>query len=222
MDITKKTPQSDKGSQLWWITLFAVAAFTVMFIFKTAGGFDFWYWMSSNLLVLLSLTFILDKSNIAEIKRDVHENFWKKVMMGLLAAVLLFIVFYIGNYLIRIIFERAGEGIENVYAFKQEAAPWRIGLLMLLVIGPGEELFWRGYLQRKLGLRFGKMTGFILATILYTAVHIATGNMVLVLAALICGVFWGWLYMKYQSMTINIISHTVWDIGVFILLPFTA
>jgi hypothetical protein len=66
------------------------------------------------------------------------------------------------------------------------------------------------------------MYGFIFATVLYTVVHIATGNMVLVLAALICGLFWGWLYMRYQSMLINVISHTVWDIGVFLLLPFTA
>jgi membrane protease YdiL (CAAX protease family) len=64
------------------------------------------------------------------------------------------------------------------------------------------------------------MWGFILATSLYTAVHVATGNMVLVLAALVCGIFWGWLYMRYKSMLINVVSHTVWDILVFLILPF--
>ena len=213
---------SVKGNQLWWITLFAVALFTTMFIFKQAGGFDFWYWMSSNLLVLLSLVFILDKSNAQEIISDFRKNPYRKIFMGLIAAVALFVVFYAGNILIRLIIEGAGEGIQNVYSFKQEASPWRIALLMLLIIGPGEELFWRGYLQRRLGMRFGKTPGFLVATFLYTAVHIATGNMVLVLAALVCGLFWGWLYMKYRSMIINVISHTVWDVGVFILLPFTA
>jgi len=211
-----------KGNQLWLVTLFAVALFTIMFIFKQAGGFDFWYWMSSNLVILLSLVFILDHSNGLEIRNDLKDGLLRKVVMGIVAAVSLFIVFYVGNILIRYIFEQAGQGIENVYAFKQEASPLRIALLMLIIIGPGEELFWRGYLQRKLGLRFGKMNGFIFATALYTIVHVATGNLVLVLAALICGIFWGWLYMRYRSMTINIISHTVWDVGVFILLPFTA
>ena len=210
------------GNQLWWITLFAVALFTLMFIFKQAGGFDFWYWMSTNLVLLLSLVFILDKSNGQEIISDLNDGMPRKILYGLGAAVVLFLVFYVGNIFIRFIFEQAGQGIENVYAFKQEASPLRIGLLMLIIIGPGEELFWRGYLQRKLGLKYGKMNGFILATALYTIVHVATGNMVLVLAALICGLFWGWLYMKYKSMTINVISHTVWDVGVFILLPFTA
>jgi len=213
---------TSKGSQLWLITLFATVLFVVMFIFKQIGGFDFWYWMSSNLLILLSLVFVLDKSNVNEIRRDLSEQVGSKILIGIIAALALFALFYVGNILIRLIFERAGEGIQNVYAFKQEAAPIRIGLLMLLIIGPGEELFWRGYLQRRLGLKFGKMTGFILATTLYTVVHIATGNMVLVLAAFICGVFWGWLYMQYKSMIINVVSHTVWDIGVFLLLPFSS
>ncbi len=216
------TKNIDKGNQLWWVTLFASTLFIVMFVFKQVGGFDFWYWMSSNLLVLLTLVFILDRSNGKELKRDLGEHLLRKVIFGIIAAIALFVVFYVGNILIRLLFEKAGDGIQNVYSFKQQAAPIRIGLLMLLIIGPGEELFWRGYLQRRLGLKFGKMTGFILATFLYTVVHLATGNMVLVLAALICGVFWGWLYMKYKSMTINIISHTVWDIAVFLLLPFTA
>lgn len=211
-----------KGGQLWLVTFLAVVLFVIMFIYKQLGGFDFWYWMSSNLLILLTLAFVLDPANQSEIRRDLGKNIGQKILLGLLAAVLLFIVFYLGNILIRLIFERAGEGIQNVYSFKQEAEPWRIGLLMLLVIGPGEELFWRGYLQRRISLKYGATKGFILATALYTLVHVATGNAVLVLAALICGLFWGWLYLRFNSMIINVISHTVWDIGVFLLLPFHA
>jgi membrane protease YdiL (CAAX protease family) len=211
-----------KGDQLWWVTLFAVALFTVMFTIRQAGAFDFWYWMSSNLLLLLTLVFILDRGNAREIRRDLGTNITRKLLTGILAAAILFLVFYVGNIFIRFLFERAGEGIQNVYSFKQDADPLRIGLLMLLVIGPGEELFWRGYLQRRLGTRYGKWAGFVMATTLYTVVHIATGNMVLVLAALVCGLFWGWLYLRYRSMIINVVSHTVWDIGVFLLLPFSS
>lgn len=211
-----------KGDQLWWVTLFAVALFTVMFTIRQAGAFDFWYWMSSNLLFLLTLVFILDRENAREIRKDLAEKVPLKLAIGILAALALFLVFYFGNILIRLVFEKAGEGIQNVYSFKQDADPFRIGLLMLLVIGPGEELFWRGYLQRRLGAGYGKWAGFAMATTLYTVVHIATGNMVLVLAALVCGLFWGWLYLRYRSMLINVVSHTVWDIGVFLLLPFSS
>jgi membrane protease YdiL (CAAX protease family) len=91
---------------------------------------------------------------------------------------------------------------------------------MLLIIGPGEELFWRGFVQRRLEIKKGKKSGLVLATALYTVVHIFTGNIILLIAALTCGIFWGWLYQKYRSMIINMISHSLWDVMVFIILPF--
>jgi hypothetical protein len=42
----------------------------------------------------------------------------------------------------------------------------------------------------------------------------------LIVAALVAGLFWGWMYMRYNSMVMNIVSHTVWDIAVFLILPF--
>jgi uncharacterized protein len=204
----------------WSLSLIAVLLFSVMFVFRQAGQFDFWWWMSANLLVILSLAFIFDKENLRQLKDDLATSIGKKVLRGFLFALLLFIAFYFGNIIIRYIIAAAGEGIAQVYGFKQDAPAWRIALLMLLIIGPGEELFWRGFLQRRLQLKLGANAGFLVATALYTAVHIFTGNIVLVLAALTCGLFWGWLYKKYHSMTINIVSHTIWDIMVFILLPF--
>jgi len=209
-----------KGKATWLITLFAVVLFVIMFINKQAGVFDFWYWMSANLIVVISLAFLTDKENLLLLMKDIAEKPFKKILMGLGFAFILFMVFYVGNIAIRFILEKAGEGIQNVYAFKQDAPPWRIVLLMALIIGPGEEIFWRGYLQRKLSLYFGENQGFIWATFLYTIVHVFTGNIVLVLAALICGIFWGFLYKKYGSITINMVSHTVWDIFVFIIMPF--
>lgn len=209
-----------KGKTTWLITLLAVALFVVMFINKQAGKFDFWYWMSANLIVVISLAFLTDRENLLLLKKDFNENLIKKILLGLGFAFILFVVFYLGNIFIRLILEKAGEGIQNVYSFKQDAPPWRIVLLMALIIGPGEEIFWRGYLQRKLSLFFGENQGYVWATFLYTIVHVFTGNMVLVLAALICGIFWGFLYKKYNSMTINIVSHTVWDIVVFVIIPF--
>ncbi|MBE0638347.1 MAG: CPBP family intramembrane metalloprotease [Bacteroidales bacterium] len=202
------------------ITLLAVVMFSVMFVIRQAGAFDFWYWMSTNLVVILSIVFLLDNENLRLLQFDFKTSPLKKMLMGLAFAALLFVVFYLGNIALRIVLDSAGEGINQVYGFKQEAPDWRIVILMLVIIGPGEELFWRGFLQRRLQMNFGVNPGFLVATFLYTAVHLFTGNLVLVLAALTCGLFWGWLYKKHHSMIINIVSHTVWDILVFIVLPF--
>ena len=200
----------------WTITILAAILFVPLFVTRGIAWLDFWWWLAANLVLLLMLVASLDGDWREGVRGDLRARIPFKIGLGLLSAGVLFGVFYVGNILIRMIFEGSGEGIQNVYSFKQEAAPLRIGILMLLVIGPGEELFWRGYLQRKFTIRYGKLTGFILATTIYTVVHIATGNMVLVLAAFICGIFWGWLYMRYKSMIINVVSHTVWDIFVFL------
>ena len=41
----------------------------------------------------------------------------------------------------------------------------------------------------------------------------------LVLAAGVCGLFWGFLYLRTGSLLINLVSHTAWDIAIFLLFP---
>lgn len=207
-------------ASLFFIAVLAVLMFSPMFVIHELGAFDFWWWMSANLVILLFISLILDRNYAGILRKDFSSGILKKTGLGLLSALFLYIVFFAGNYLSRKWFNFASPGIENVYSFKGNASGWRIALLMILVIGPGEELFWRGYLQRNIAARAGKWPGLVLALVLYTGVHIFTGNFMLIMAALICGFFWGWLYLKYNSMVINVISHTIWDITVFLLLPF--
>lgn len=202
------------------ITVAGVVLFSVMFIFKKTDWFGFWYWMSANLIILLSFVFYTDSQNLKLLVNDFKENLVKKAILGLVFALILFMIFYFGNYLLGILYSGAGVEIKRVYDFKQNASDLRILILMLLIIGPGEELFWRGFVQRRLEIKKGKKSGLGLATALYTVVHIFTGNIILLIAALTCGIFWGWLYQKYRSMIINMISHSLWDVMVFIILPF--
>ena len=202
------------------ITVAGVVLFSVMFIFKKTDWFGFWYWMSANLIILLSFVFYTDSQNLKLLVNDLEENLVKKAILGLVFALILFMIFYFGNYLLGILYSGAGVEIKRVYDFKQNASDLRILILMLLIIGPGEELFWRGFVQRRLEIKKGKKSGLVLATALYTVVHIFTGNIILLIAALTCGIFWGWLYQKYRSMIINMISHSLWDVMVFIILPF--
>lgn len=218
--MTSLSPSNFPLSRLLPITVLAIVLFSPMFILHRVGAFDFWWWMSSNLILLLTLAIFLDYSYRKYLKDDFSSDQLRKVLFGTGSAVVLYFLFFAGNKLSRLMFDFAGEGISNVYAFKGNAEGIRIGILMLLVIGPGEEFFWRGFLQRHFQDRLGKWQGFILATIIYTGVHILTGNVMLILAALVAGLFWGWLFMRYNSMLMNIISHTIWDISVFLLLPF--
>jgi len=203
-------------------TLLAILLFVPLFITRGLGPIDFWWWLSANLIILISITFFRDPAWMQAIRHDMADNIPFKIGIGVLSALLLYGVFFVGNFFSRNIFTFAGSGIQDVYAFKMGVSKFRIALLMIFIIGPGEELFWRGFLQRNLQIKAGKYLGFALATGIYTVIHLGSGNIMLVLAAGMCGLFWGYLYLRYNSMVLNIISHTLWDVTVFLLFPFTA
>ena len=203
----------------WLMTIFASLLFTLLFITQGFGCLDFWWLMSVNILILLIGVAILDKGWRQELLNDFKTQLFNKVTLGFVFAIILYVVFYVGNILSRQIFAFAGSSINAVYQFKTSASPIRIALLMIFLIGPGEELFWRGFLQRRLSLSYGPLFGFLISTAIYTLIHVGSGNPMLVLAAGICGLFWGGLYLKYRSLVLNIVSHTVWDVCIFLLYP---
>jgi len=212
---------TDRSRRPYLVAVLAAALFVPLFVVRGLGAFDFWWWMSADIAVLLVLTASIDRRQLAAIAADIVDRPAVKIGLGLLAAVGLYAVFFAGNILARRILPFAGAGISQVYGFKTGASPLRVIFLMALVIGPGEELFWRGYLQRNFQDRCGGFGGFLLATALYTLVHAGSGNPMLVLAAAVCGLFWGYLYLRTKSVLLVLISHTVWDLAVFILFPFT-
>lgn len=200
--------------------LSAVALFPPLFRFGRIGPLDFWWAMSTILIGLILIGSAGDRVWIRGILLDFRSRPARNLLLGVLTAVLLYAVFLAGNALSRMLLPFAGEGIRRVYAFKNGASPLRIAILMGLVIGPGEELFWRGLVQHRWQARFGDRPGYLLAACLYTLVHIPSGNPMLILAAGVCGLFWGWLYFRFRSILLVIVSHTLWDLAVFLLIPF--
>jgi membrane protease YdiL (CAAX protease family) len=96
---------------------------------------------------------------------------------------------------------------------------WLIALLLFFVTGPAEELYWRGYLQKNLMARFGRWQGWLLATVIYAAVHIWSFNFMLIGAAFVAGAFWGGMYLHLKNLAPVIISHSVWSMVIFAVFP---
>lgn len=78
-------------------------------------------------------------------------------------------------------------------------SPWLLAALLLLLIGPAEEIFWRGYVQRTLSKRWNPNAGFVVATLIYALVHAGSCNFMLVMAALVVGAAWGALYRFFRT-----------------------
>jgi membrane protease YdiL (CAAX protease family) len=201
------------------ISLLAAALFGPLLALRRLGPLDFWWGMSLSIVILVSLGYMKDASYRASTRLDWREGVARKIGLGLATALLLYGIFWAGGSLSRAALPSAGKEIAAVYSFKQEASAIRMGLLIVLIIGPGEELFWRGFVQRRWESSLGRTSGWLAAAAFYAAVHAGSGNFMLVLAALVCGLFWGALYSWSRSVLLVAVSHTVWDGLVFLLFP---
>ncbi len=143
----------------------------------------------------------------------------KNIILGIISAFLLYGVFFIGNEVSTFLFPFAKDQIQNIYLIRSGYEKIFIILILFFLIGPAEEIYWRGFVQNLTVKRFGNVKGIILSIILYTSIHIPSLNFMLISAAFVAGVFWGLMYFKFKSIYANIISHALWDCAIFVIFP---
>lgn len=208
-----------KNIYLWSVALAAVFFF-VMFSPWTAPYVNFWYTMTATAIILTSISLYSCRETIKELSNHSMKAWLWWILGGFLIAFVLWWAFWIGDKVSAWLFGFARPQVDMIYGMKSGTSPVVIALLLLFIIGPGEELFWRAFLQRRLMQRWGKNMGFIAATACYTLVHIWSFNFMLVMAALVAGCCWGFLYrLSPRLLPALIISHAVWDVCAFILFP---
>lgn len=184
----------------------------VMFSQWTAPHLNFWWAMTTSACVLIYLA-------TYDIKR-IKPFSYVEVLLGIGIAFVLWGVFWIGDKLSQELFTFARPQVDSIYHMKDGTPSWLIALLLLFIIGPAEELFWRGYVQRTLTQRWTANAGFVVTTLIYTAVHLPSMNFMLIMAAFTCGFCWGLLYRLFpQHFPAIVLSHALWDAAAFVWFP---
>ncbi len=138
---------------------------------------------------------------------------------GLGSAAGLYAIFQVGDRMARIIMPAGDREIAGIYELRSAAPRAAIATTLGLVIGPGEELFWRGLVQRGLMRRYGRVRGTLIASSIYGGIHLVSANLTLTGAAATAGLYWGALFAREQRLAPLIISHVSWDIWIFLVAP---
>lgn len=195
--------------------ILAAVLWTVMFSPWTASHVNFWWAMtgSATVLSLLATAF--------------RPGWWRNVhftvtdiMLGIAIAVALWGLFWVGDKLSQLMFDFARPQVDTIYSMKDGESPWLLTALMLFLIGPAEEIFWRGYVQQSFSERWNPNIGFVVTTLIYALVHVGSLNFMLTMAALVAGAAWGLLYRLFpRRFAAIILSHALWDVAVFIWFP---
>lgn len=141
------------------------------------------------------------------------------VLLGLSSAGVLYGIFQIGDRLSRRILPSGATDIDAIYGLDAHRPKWEIAARLAAIIGPAEELFWRGFLQKRLMRQYGTVTGTAMATAAYGGAHVVTGNLTLIGAATVAGAFWGGMAMLGAPPGSLIISHAFWDVFIFLIAP---
>ena len=134
-----------------------------------------------------------------------------QIALGLASAAGLYGIFRVGDTVARDVMPRGGEEIGDIYALRSLRSKEELAARLGLVIGPAEELFWRGFVQGR--------AGYLTATALYGGAHIVTENATLIGAATIAGAYWGLLRAVGVPLGALVVSHVAWDIWIFLVAP---
>jgi len=185
-----------------------------MFSPWTSPLVNFWWMMTFSAVCLTSLAFAFD--GIPSIDFNLRE-----ILLGVGFAFILWCVFWVGDKISQWLFSFARPQVDLIYGMKEGQNGFWISLVLLFVIGPAEELFWRGFVQKNLRKSLSANSGWLLCTFFYTIVHLPSFNFMLIMAALVCGLIWGGLYRFLpQHFGAIVISHALWDAAAFVWFPF--
>lgn len=207
---------SSADYRVWVAVGVAAVLWMVMFSPWTAHKVNFWYTMTASAVVLTTLATLF----CPEWYRSLRIT-WGQVALGVALAAVLWVVFWVGDKVSQWMFSFARPQVNLIYAMKSGTNPHIIALLLIFVIGPAEEIFWRGFVQRRLSQRWGADVGFVAALLLYTVIHVWALNLMLILAALVVGGCWGLFYrLRPQWLPALVVSHAVWDACAFVFFPF--
>ena len=174
------------------------------------------FWLSMCIAVTVLTALALRLGGVPFSRSDWN---WRSIFSGFAAAASLYSIFWLGNSLSQFLFHFAKPQIASIYGIRTQGEAVMISLILLFITSPGEEIFWRGFVQRRFVQRYGEKKGWLIASAVYAGVHIASGNFMLTMAALTAGLFWGWLYQREKNLIPCIISHSLWTVTIFILLP---
>lgn len=133
------------------------------------------------------------------------EKLTKNILLGIGLAILTLIISLLISQALITFF-----GIEEQNVLLEEIVGFGplIALLISLSAGISEEIFFRGFLQTRIGL--------VPAAALFAIVHASYGVIIQIIGPFIMGLLIGYLYYKTNSVVGPIVAHTLYNLTVLL------
>ena len=195
-----------------WTILIAVVYALLYFTFSNEK--IFWYIYTFTMLIFTAVSFILGKM-------EDEVQTWEYLIFGIGYGTLTYGLIATGYSFFSIFTDMAEVSVDHFLSNFGPTTVWHY-LLLILIIAPGEEFFWRGFVQQKLKTTMSPFFAVVISSLLFSLSLSFSGFWLGVLAAFISGMFWGVLYEWKKSMPLIIVAHITMVILLFLVLPLTS
>lgn len=172
----------------------------------------FWYMYTFALLILMSAAIVF-----SEIKDELRT--WQSFAYGIAAALAIYAILFAGYHFLQMLGVGSAGSTSEFLSIFTPASIWHLLLLMFIVV-PGEELFWRGFVQQQLKQYLPLSIAIPVASVLFGFTLWLADFWPGIFAGTAVGLVLGYLYEKKKSMPLIIVSHLLLIILIFIIFPF--
>jgi uncharacterized protein len=193
----------------------AVAAVLLLWVLAALVP-NVWYRMAVFYAVLVPLALAGQKIGWRALWRPSGAG----VAAGVGAAVALYVFGWAGLRALTGLVPALGAQLAPLYAWAADLPAGPLGPLLFLGIVAGEEIVWRGAITLPLAARWGAWRGLVLGVLVFGVAHAGFRSPLLVVAALACGAYWGWLTLAARGLIPAFVSHLLWDLAVIFWLPY--
>ncbi|MBD8035612.1 CPBP family intramembrane metalloprotease [Solibacillus sp. A46] len=171
----------------------------------------FWYLYAFTLLVGIAISLVAGKF-------EDRIPTWQYLIFGIGYGTITYGLVKLGYMLMPYIDKNA---VNEITKFLDVYGPQNIFhyLLLIFIVAVGEEMFWRGYVQQQLKQFTSPFWAVIVTSILFSLSLALSGFMPGALAAIVAGILWGTLYEWKKSLPLIIVSHIVFVLLLFLVLP---
>lgn len=195
----------------------ALAVVAVMLLWALAALVpNVWYRMAGFYAALVPLALAGRRSGWRALWRPSAPG----VASGVLAGGVLYAVGWAGVRLLVAAAPALGAQLAALHTWAGELPAAPLGPLLFVGIVAGEEVVWRGAITLPLAARWEPWRGLLLGALVFGLAHAGFGSPLLVVAALACGAYWGWLTLATRSLVPAFVSHLLWDLAVMFWLPY--
>ncbi|RWR12434.1 CPBP family intramembrane metalloprotease [Siminovitchia fortis] len=197
-----------------WVDLKLIGGifFAFLLIYVTFDRKDvFWYLYTATLLFLISYTIVNEQLDDEVPAKDYIKH-------GLWSGISLYLLFFAGNRILSVLPGSLDSQVASLFNFFSFKFIWHYLVLIFIMI-PGEEIFWRGFVLKRMTRLLSPAAAVIGAALLNGAGFFLSGYPILALAAFVSGLVWGTLYLWKRSIPLVIFSHLTFDLLLLMIFP---